>query len=254
MRTRVFFLGTRETWARYRGLYRERGVELELVELVRIRPAEDPDSLLSSKDPWAYSSIALTSKTSAGLVLGSGEGAGLLRRAEEAGALIAAVGEGTAETLRAGGFKPLTPPEENVASLVGMLGKMLRKGSRVLLISSDRLEPGPEPSDMEIDIVRLYSLEPYPGEAARLANAIRFAEARAVLIAPSRTAVEALKMSGVLASLLNSPRIELHVVSPRASQPLQDLCGRGCGNVYVHTAKSFRDFMAAVLGRLEDPL
>jgi len=242
----VVFIGTVDTWARWRGSFESRGIPLHLVEGLEPRPAEDLEERASEALGRGYSSAIFTSKSAVRILISSRAGSELVEALHSTGSLLVSVGEGTAEALRAHGYRSFVPPVERVGEAVKILGSMMRPGARIAILSSDRLETPPEARayGLEVDHIRVYRLVKKP-EAVKAVKELASRGARAFIVA-SQAASEVLQEALEGTPLIGS---EVHAMTARIASPLRGLQARGLA-VYIYEAPSFKSFIESVLERL----
>ncbi len=156
----VAFIGTRDTWARWRSLFEGKGFSLHLVEGVDILPIEDLDDRISEAVGRRYSSAIFTSKNAVKIIMSSDVGRGFMENLYREGSLLVSIGEGTAEMLRNHGYRSFTPSVERVNIAISIIGSATRPGSRIAVLSSDKLDLGFRGvlDSLEIDHIKVYRL------------------------------------------------------------------------------------------------
>ena len=160
---------------------RLRGLGAEVVEAPAIRivprPPEDGGLAAAVGRIEDYALVCLTSPTGVELLLDALARAGLDARAL-AGAIVAAIGPGTARALAARGIRPDVVPERSIAeALVESLADVAVDGRRVLVARAaearDVLPDALRDRGAHVDVVALYDTVPEPLSAQSLEGLAR---------------------------------------------------------------------------------
>jgi uroporphyrinogen-III synthase len=245
----IVFIGTRDTWERWRPWFLEKGYDLYLLEALRIEPREDLDDILGSVDVWRIASTIFTSKTSVKILAGSAKGSEAMEMMRTAGAIFIAVGEGTSEALLWRGYRSLKPHVENVEEAVITAERILRRGARAIVFSSNRLEIVTRPQGISLEQIPIYRLDQDPRAVKELRRLIERGMRR--IVVASRTASEIIARAEI-ESLAEGRKIEIHTMSPRIAEPLMRRRGTRV-EVKIYSSRTAKEFIEQLLETLKNP-
>ncbi|MEM4969656.1 MAG: uroporphyrinogen-III synthase [Sulfolobales archaeon] len=247
----IAFIGTRDTWARWRSLFNDKGFSLHLVEGFDALPIEDLDDRISSIIGRRYSSAIFTSKNAVKILMSSDIGRGFVENLYREGSLLVSIGEGTAEILKSHGYRSFTPPIERISIAVSIIGSAIRPGGRIAVLSSDKLDLGfgGALEGIEIDHIKIYRLV-MREESIEMIRHLVERGVRSFIVA-SQTASELLAeaMARGYRDGLDTA-IEAHAMSSRIARPLIE---KGLGDrvrVIVYESPTFRGFMLSIIERI----
>lgn len=244
----IVFIGTRDTWERWRPWFLERGYDLYLLEALRIEPREDLEDILGSIDVWGIASAIFTSKTSVKILAESAKGSKTMEMLRTAGAIFIAVGEGTSDALSWKGYRSLKTPVENVEEAITTAERMLRRGARAIVFSSNRLEIAARTSCIRLEQIPLYRLDQDPKAVEELRRLIEKGVRR--IVVASRTASEIVARAEI-ENLAAGKGVEIHAMSPRIAKPLERYRGTGV-EVKIYSAGTAREFIEQLLEALRN--
>lgn len=244
----IVLIGTRDTWERWRPWFLERGYDLCLLEALRIEPRGDLENILGSIDVWGIASAIFTSKTSVKILAGSAKGMETMEMMRASGALFIAVGDGTMEALLLRGYRSLKPPIENVEEAINTAERILRRGARAIVFSSNRLEISARARGIRLEQIPIYRLDQDPRAVEMLRSLIERGVRR--IVVASRTASEIVARAGI-EKMAMGKMIEIHAMSPRIAEPLEKYRGTGV-KVKIYSAGSAREFVEQLLENLRE--
>ncbi len=247
----IAFIGTRDTWARWRSLFEEKSFSLHLVDGVDALPIEDLDTRISEAVGKRYSSAIFTSKNSVKILMSSSIGKGFVESLYSEGSLLVSIGEGTAEMLRSHGYRSFTPPIERISIAISIIGSAIRPRGRIAVLSSDKLDLGfgGVLDSLEIDHIKVYRLV-MREEGVEIIRHLVERGVRSFIVA-SQTASELL-VKAVTMGYRDSldTAIEVHAMSSRVARPLIE---RGLGDrlrVIIYESPTFREFMLNIIEKI----